>query len=207
MAGKDLNDLLKELAPLEGVASEELEEARRVVSGTDKIELPEQAVSEPEPVSSVPPTPAVAAQPTLMREGDSGDLRNLIIKATIPEKIKFALFGNSTCRALLVRDHNRMIQQFALRNPSLQLREIEEFSHDTNMSEHVLRSISENPAWAKSYTIKYNLVTNPKTPGDVALKWLRYLNQPELKKISRSKSIPQLIAVTAKKRLGEMERH
>jgi len=53
--------------------------------------------------------------------------------------------------------------------------------------------------WMRYYSVKYNLVCNPKTPPDIALKWLRHLNDGDIKKIGRSKNIPQLIATSAQK--------
>ena len=58
----------------------------------------------------------------------------------------------------------------------------------------------------KSYSLKVALVTNPKTPGDLALKWLRYLHKADLRRIARSKNIPQVVAVNARKKLAEMDK-
>jgi hypothetical protein len=127
------------------------------------------------------------------------DIRAQISAMGIPGKMKLALFGNSVCRALLIRDTNKMIQQFVIKNPKLALKEIEEFSRNQHLSDFVLRSIGDSKIWMKSNVVKYNLVTNAKTPQDIALKWLKYLQSNEIKKIAKSKNVPQLISTQAKK--------
>lgn len=139
-------------------------------------------------------------------ERETDDIRTRLSKMSLPERLKTAMFGNGVARALLIRDPNRLISLAVLKNPKLQSSEVEDYGKNPNLSEHVLRAIASSQEWMKSYSLKFSVVTNPKTPQDVALKWLRYLNQPELKRLARSKSIPQLVAVTAKKRLADMDK-
>lgn len=134
------------------------------------------------------------------------DIRTILSKARLPEKIKYAMFGNAVCRALLVFDPNRMIQQFVLRNPKLTQKEVEEFARNPNCPEGVLRAIADKKEWMKWYPLKLTLVSNPKTPQDVSLKWLKFLNPGDLKTISRSKNLPQTVMVMAKKKLADLEK-
>ena len=149
---------------------------------------------------------AVAIQAALTQEGvgDSEDLRTLLASATVPERIKYGLFGNATVRSILIRDANRIVLQCVLKNPRLSPTEVEEFVKNSQISDFVLRELSNSNKWMKSYSMKYLMTVNPRTPSDIALKWLRYLKESELKKIARSKQLPQLIATTAKKRLLDM---
>jgi hypothetical protein len=98
-----------------------------------------------------------------------------------------------------------MIQQFVLKNPKLAQSEVETFAKNPQIAEGVIRTISDSKKWMKSGNLRYIVVTNPKTPGDIALKWLRYLPLSDLRKIAKSKNLPQLIAVTAKKRVAEAD--
>jgi hypothetical protein len=141
----------------------------------------------------------------LTKEGaeDHKDIRALIGDMTVAQKVKLALLGNSICRALLVTDRNRMVQEFVLRNPKIQLNEIEAFSKNPNTTENVIRLISGTKEWMAEYQIKLGLVLNPKTPPDIALKWLRFLMPNELKRVAKSKGIPQVVAVAAKKAVSD----
>ena len=134
----------------------------------------------------------------------SKDIRAQIAEMSVPQKIKLAMFGNAVCRGILILDPGKMIQQFVLKNPKLGINEIEAFAKNPNMSDFVLRTLSESKSWMRNYSLKVSIVSNPKTPGDVALKWLRYLQEGDLRKLASSKNIPQLVSSTAKKRLMEI---
>lgn len=144
----------------------------------------------------------------VLREGGepSGDIRTLLQQMSLPEKVKAAMFGNSTCRGILITDSQRMIQEAVLKNPQLQEREVLEYARNPNVTDSVLRRISDSKQWSANYLLKYHLVLNPKTPQDIAMKWVRYLRQSDLKKVARSKNIGQVIANAAKKRLNEMQK-
>ena len=134
-----------------------------------------------------------------LENAEAVDLRARLAEMSIPGRIKLALFGNAICRALLIRDGNKLIPLFVLKNPKITLKEVEEFARNPHLADFVLRSIADSRTYMKSTQIRYNIVTNPKTPQDIALKWLRYLQAHEIKKIAKSKNLPQLIATTAKK--------
>ena len=143
-----------------------------------------------------------------LREGsseseDQKDIRALISDMTVAQKVKLALLGNSICRALLVQDRNRMVQEFVLKNPKIQVNEIEAFARNPNTTENVLRHISGTREWVAEYQIKLGLVLNPKTPPDIALKWMRFLMMNDLKRVAKSKGIPQVVAIAAKKAVSD----
>jgi hypothetical protein len=118
-------------------------------SGLDEPAQDDEAQGSAAPNSAVSPDTTLPAA-FINETDDDGDVRNSIAKMKLPEKIKAAMFGNSTARTLLIRDSNRLVQQFVLKNPRIQLREIEDFAKNPNLSEQVLRLISNNPAWTKS---------------------------------------------------------
>lgn len=193
-----LKEVLERAKAFSELLPEDLAAAEAIVAAPTEQDIPEPLTVDVPPVAAPQPLPQV--------DESAKDIRAQIAEMTMPQKIKLALFGNSICRNLLILDTNRMIQQFVLKNPKLQQSEVEAFAKNPQLSEWVLRSIADSKTWMKSPSLKYTIVTNPKTPGDVSLKWLRYLNEPDLRRISKSKNLPQLIAVTAKKRLSEMEK-
>ncbi len=216
--GKVLSDEeLASLFSLEDVPLAEQEQISAVLKGQDSIVVPDALAREdstPEVILS-----AECGAPTLAGEGDvdgavatptaEGDEQAKPLRmdeCTMPEKIKLAMFGNAAARAYLIRDGSKLVQMFVLKNPRVQLNEIEEFSRNPNLSEHVLRAIGSNQSWTKSYMVKVHLVFNPKTPSDVALKWVRYLNAPDIKKLSKSRNVPQVIVTVARRKLEEMAR-
>ena len=147
---------------------------------------------------------AVAIPKALLEEGGKGEseeqLYKIINDLTIPQKIKLAMFGNMTARGLLIRESkNRQIPLFVLENSRLTENEVQEFSRNTNLSDQVLRAIAQNPEWMKNYTVRVNIVSNPKTPIDASVKWVKYLQVQDLRKLMKSKNIPQVIASQCRK--------
>ena len=163
-----------------------------------------EELQQPDHELSMPGLPATAA--TGEKE-ENTDIRTLIRDMSVAQKVKLAMFGNAVCRSLLVADRNKLVQSCALRNPKLQINEVLNFAKNTNLSDAVLRTISDKKEWMKDYSIKLAIVVNPKTPPDVALRWLRFVQNADLKNIARSKNVPQIVAVNAKKRLSEAGKH
>lgn len=171
------------------------EEIQKIIDGNDAVEIPEDLVQqkgEEKPVEKDTP--------------EDADIRKRLMTMTIPQKIKLAMLGNSVARGLLIFDANKMIQDFVLKNPRLTAPEVEGFLKSTNMSDHVLRQISQSKDHMKSYTNKLYLVLNAKTPQDVSLKWLKFLNASDLKRISKSKNIPNTVASSAMRMVQAAEK-
>lgn len=189
---QELIDFISSLQNMDGLSPEDLTEMRNYLLGATPEGIPENLLKEED---------AKLVEDDTVEEHDQKrqDIRNIISTLNIPGKIKLALFGNATCRGLLIKDGNKVIQLAVLKNPKLQEKEIEMFSRNPNISAVVLRLISENRQWIKPYGMKINLVSNPKTPTDVSMRWLRYLHMVDLKKISRSKNVPSAVTNQAKK--------
>lgn len=133
------------------------------------------------------------------------DLRSRLMSMGLPEKIKLAMLGNSVARGLLIFDANKMIQEFVLKNPRLTQPEVEMFLKSTTISDNVLRLISNSKEWMKPYSHKMYLVSNPKTPGDIAIRWVRHLNMTDLKRLAKSKNVPHLVTTAAQRIVNAAE--
>jgi hypothetical protein len=68
-------------------------------------------------------------------------------------------------------------------------------------SEDVLRGIADNREWAKSIRVKLLLVSNPRTPPAVAMRFLGHLPLSDLGILSRNRNISSIIRREAKKQL------
>lgn len=191
---------LEDLKNTKELSAEELLELEDSLRNAE-LHLPAEISLEATPDIATSPEalPAAADTPT----GLEGDFRTGLSKMSLPQKLKLALFGNGVCRALLINDPNRLVQRAVLKNPRIRITEIEEFSKNKNVSDSVLRIISDSNEWTRSYIVKLNLTVHPKSPPDLSMKWLRYLQISDVKKIARSKNVPQLVAITARKRLAD----
>lgn len=205
MSGKlhtDLEQIAEELRARGLISEEEAAEVKTVLldpqaGGLDPglaHEEDENKLGERESVAST------------IAKADEGDIRKLIKEMTLPQKMKAAMFGNSICRLLLISDSNRLVQEAVLKNPQIQEREVVEFAKNKNLSEFVLRRIGNSKSWMKGYTIKLNLVMNPKCPIDMALKWLKHLRIADLKRVASTKGVSQVVVTSARKRVADSQK-
>lgn len=138
-----------------------------------------------------------------MSEELKGSLSVLIGRMSVFHKIKLASMGNKEARGILVRDKNKVVAAAAIRSPKITDNEAEAFSKSRQLSDDVLRIISMNREWTKLYGVKLGLSTNPKCPLPTAIKFLGLLQEKDLRQISKSKEVPGLIAVQAKRVLTQ----
>ncbi len=120
---------------------------------------------------------------------------------TVSQKIRRALLGTSTERMMLVRDSNRLVSSAAVRSPMIQEPEVVRISGSRSVDSDVLRIIATNRDWTRSYQVKVNLVSNPRTPFSLAIKLLPLLREHELKAIAKSKNVTGAIATAARQSL------
>lgn len=115
----------------------------------------------------------------------------------VVERIILALKGGREERMLLIRDRNKVVQRSVLQSPRLSESEVEAFASMANVTSDVLRIISLNRIFIKSYAIVRNLAKNPKTPLDISLHILPRLNATDLKILATNKNIPETLRNTA----------
>jgi hypothetical protein len=120
---------------------------------------------------------------------------------TISQKIRRATLGTKEERMLLVRDRNRLVASAVARSPMLQEDEVELISKNRNVSEDVLRILGSTPEWMRSYSIKRNLVENPKTPTMLASRLIPLLREADVRHLSKSKNVTGAIQDAARRHL------
>jgi diadenosine tetraphosphate (Ap4A) HIT family hydrolase len=117
----------------------------------------------------------------------------------IVQRIQRAVKGGREERLLLIRDPNKIVQRAVLQSPRLTDLEVEAFAAMANVSQEVLRIISANRAFMKSYVVVKNLTKNPKTPLDVSMHLLARLTPTDLKFLTGNKNVPETLRTTALK--------
>lgn len=149
--------------------------------------------------------PAVAPEGGREEENKRETLLQRIGRMSTAQKIKTALTGNQEERLALIRDSNKVVARAVLQSPKLSDMEIENIASMKNVTEEVLRLISMNRKFMKSYAIMRQLVNNPRTPIDVSLPMLNRLNERDLKGIMLNKNIPEVIRSMAVKSVKQKE--
>jgi hypothetical protein len=148
-------------------------------------ERAEEKADEPEPGPEDPETQYTASQDEV-EELEELSLVKQIENMTVGQKVKMALTGDQAERVILIKDSNKQIATSVLKNPRI-------------TEDEVLKLTSTKG--------KSALVTNPRTPLRITLKFLSQLNDKDLKSLSRSKNIPNVLAASARKTLQWKKKH
>jgi hypothetical protein len=154
----------------------------------DKIELSEDLIKETDDETT---------------EKNRDTLFNKIKGMNFSERLRVAVLGNREARSILIRDPNRIVACSVLKNPRLTESEILLFAQSKVVDEEVLRAIGETRKWIRLYQIKYNLVSNPKTPSHISLNFMRYIRDRDLRSIMNDKNIPGVITTAAARVIKE----
>ncbi len=124
-----------------------------------------------------------------------------IAQMTVTQKIRRAMLGTAAERLILVRDPNRLVASAAVKSPLMRENEAMRISASRSVSEDVLRSLALNREFTRSYQVKLNLVSNPRTPLTFASRLIPHLRESDLKSLSRSKNVAGAIAQAVKQQL------
>lgn len=139
------------------------------------------------------------------QEEDSRNLYAKIRDMSVAQKVKLAMMGNSSARALLIRDTNKVVATAVIKSPRITDGEVEAISRSRAVSDEIIRYIANNKDWTKNYQVKLNLVNNAKTPLSEALKFLNHLRDKDLRDLSRSRNVPNQVATAARRLMQKRE--
>src|SRR5712671_7113908 len=127
-------------------------------------------------------------------------IQQQVQKLSIAKKIEWAnKKGNKEVRTLLLRDPNKLVQLAVVQSPRITDGEIAKIANSRTSPHEVLQHIYNNRLLMKNYSIKVNLVNNPKVPVAVAMRFLSLLRQRELKSVSKNRNVSNALQAQAKK--------
>jgi hypothetical protein len=164
------------------VADDEEVIAAAVQAGTDGIAVPATMIDDPDKDASV-----------------DKSLTQRLQEMTVSQRIKLALRGNREIRMLLIRDPNRLIRRFVLQNPRIGDEEIIAICKNRSADDELLRIIADSREWTKNYQVRLSLVTNPKTPLTLSMRFINGLQDRDVRMLAKSKNVPSTVANAAKR--------
>lgn len=165
------------------------EDTRQFVAQTLQLPVPHVAEETPEePVSE-----------EIKYKHRAQSLLQKIQKLKVGERIQLALKGGREIRSILLRDTNKEVMLSVLDNPKISESEIELIAKQKTTPDEIIRTIAKKKEWLKNYSIVYAIVTNPKTPIAISLKYMYNLKLKDLLMLEKDKNIPGAIRETAKK--------
>lgn len=121
----------------------------------------------------------------------------------VAERMKAAMKGSKSERAILIRDSNKLVSAAVLSSPKLSDSEVENFAKLANVSEEILRTIAMNRGWTKNYGVVAALTKNPKTPLAVSMRFVQRLNDRDLKMIALDRNLQEPLKLAVRKRITE----
>ena len=183
IAGEE-HDSTEAAAEPEHISNDEAESALRAVLGDDLGHLARELVQESDEDVAI---------------DENSNIYALIQNMTVMQKIKLARMGNKEARGFLVRDRNKVVAISAISSPKVTVQEVSVIAKARNVSDEVLRVIGRTQEWTRDYQVKLGLSTNPKCPRPVAMKFVNYLQDRDLKSLMRSKDIPTAISAHARR--------
>jgi hypothetical protein len=132
-----------------------------------------------------------------LREGEAAPERIALIRRimlmSVKDRIKLGLKGDREARTILIRDPNKVVASAVINNPRITDNEVESIASMRTVADEVLRLISMNRAWARSYTIIHNLVRNPRTPITTSIGILPRIRSKDLQGLSQNRNIPEAV--------------
>lgn len=109
------------------------------------------------------------------------------------DRIKLAIKGDREARSVLIRDSNRVVSTAVVHNPRITDQEVENIAAMRTISDEVLRLISTNRNWARSYPIIHNLTRNPRTPIPTVLNILPRIRTKDLQQLSQNRNVSEAV--------------
>jgi hypothetical protein len=142
---------------------------------------------------------------TELAEGDkgaTGPLSERLKAMSQQEKMQLALSGSRDERMALLRDNNKMLHVFVLKNPRIGLDEIQAAAKSPNVSPDALKMIAEHREWSGNPTVCTALVRNPRTPMPLAMKLIDRVPVADLRMIAKGGARDQIVNAARKKIAG-----
>ncbi len=122
-------------------------------------------------------------------------------KLTTSGRVRRAQVGKASDRNRAFRDPSPLVRKAAAKSELLNEAEVLLVTNNRSTAEDVLRVLGTDREWTRHHKVKLNLVMNPRTPYDVAARFISFLRDHELRQVASSRDIPGAIVSQAKQQL------
>lgn len=136
-----------------------------------------------------------------VNEDIRNNLQAFLAKLSVPQKVELAAKGNREVRSLLSRDPSSMVARAVMNSPRLSELDVLAYAASPLTNEEILRAIAESRTWTKNPRVVVLIVSNPRTPAAVAVRFLGHLPVGELKILARNRNVSVVVRNEAKRRV------
>jgi hypothetical protein len=144
--------------------------------------------------------PAASRESSSRTVAESPAIEQRVDAFTHAEKIQMALHGSRDERNAILRDKNRALHPFVLKNPQLTIDDVSAMAKNAQLAPEMLRLIAERKEWLQRPAIALALAKNPKTPPEVAVRALDYVSQEALRTMAKGTgALPHVVQAARKK--------
>jgi hypothetical protein len=121
--------------------------------------------------------------------------------ASRAEKIQRALHGTRDERNAILRDRDRTLHPFVLKNPQLNADDVATIAKNVQVTPDLLKQIGERKEWVQLPAIAVALARNPRTPPDLAVRALDHVPVEALRQMAKGVGVLPHITQAARKKI------
>jgi len=163
-------------------------------------------MAEEEPVDEPAAEPAEAPGEIEEVEEEGLSKYQRALEMGVADKIKMAMSGDKEWRSIFLRDSNKLVSSAALKNPRITDGEVLALAKLKTTSDELIRIITMNKDWMKSYEMKKAIALHPRTPLNKSIRLMSVFSEKDIKTISKSKELPAAIVNNAKRMIMAKEK-
>jgi hypothetical protein len=160
------------------------------VSVTPALVAAVEAVARAPGATSPPPPAAAAPAPSAGPAAPNS-----------ADKIQLALHGNRDQRNAILRDPNRALHPYVLKNPQFGVDDALAVARNGQASPELLGLLGDRKEWLSQPQIALALAKNPKTPTAVAVRALDHVPVDALRHIAKGTGAPPLVVQAARRKV------
>jgi hypothetical protein len=153
----------------------------------------------PPPIAAEPPAtpPPVAAEPPPA----AAPARHETLSRM--EKVQKALHGTRDERSAILRDRDRTLHAFVLKNPQLDADDVVAIARNPQLAADLLQQVGDRKEWLQRPAVALALARNPKTPPELAVRALDHVPLEAIRQLAKGAgALPHVQAAARKKLLG-----
>jgi hypothetical protein len=119
------------------------------------------------------------------------------------EKVQKALHGTRDERNAILRDRDRTLHAFVLKNPQLDADDVVAIARNAQLAGDLLQQIGDRKEWLQRPAVALALARNPKTPPELAVRALEHVPLEAVRQLAKgAAALPHVQAAARKRLLG-----